>query len=242
MAGSRSARTPRPLNQLLRALPEADYRRLRPHLTTIAAPALHVFHRRGEALRYVLFPNSGLVSITASLADGTQIETGTVGKEGLVGLEAFFGPTPVALGDSMMQVSQGNADTVEQLSMAAFRAEMTRQGELFDLVGQYAAFAVAQIMQSTACNTTHPILQRCCRWLLATHDRVRGDSFDITHQTLAKMLGVRRQSVTVTAGALQRAGLLTYQHGRVTILDRRGLEAASCECYSRAREFAIVKS
>ena len=114
---------------------------------------------------------------------------------------------------------------------------MKSRAKVFSLnvIGRYAQAGVAQMMQSTACNARHHIQERCARWLLMTHDRVGRDDFELSHEFLAVMLGVRRQSVTVVAGTLQRAGLLTYKHGRITVLDRTGLEAASCECYAAIR-------
>ena len=132
-----------------------------------------------------------------------------------------------------MQVPDSNA---ERLGVAAFRRETRRQGAFAELVGRYAQATVAQMMQSAACNARHHVQERCPRWLLTTHDRVGGDEFHLSHEFLAVMLGVRRQSVTVVAGTLQAAGLISYRHGRVKILDRKGLEAASCECYAVVRK------
>lgn len=222
----------RPKNLLLRALPDADFQRLLPDLKTIPTTTKQVFHKHGQPIEYVYFPNGGVASITAVLSDGTMVETGTVGLEGMVGIEAFLGNDTVAPGESMMQVPDTSA---EQLSVLAFRREIARQGALADLIGRYAQASVAQMMQSTACNARHHIQERCPRWLLTTHDRVGTDEFQLSHEFLAIMLGVRRQSVTVVAGTLQAAGLITYHRGRVKILNRKGLEAASCECYALVR-------
>jgi CRP-like cAMP-binding protein len=223
----------RPKNRLLRALPAADYERLRPHLQTIDTPTRHVFHKHREPVEHVYFPNGGVASVTAVLSDGTMVETATVGLEGMVGIEAFFGKNPLAPGEAMMQVPDTNA---EKLSVTVFRAELARQDALFDLMGRYAQTTVAQMMQSSACNARHQIHERCARWLLMTHDRVARDGFELSHEFLAMMLGVRRQSVTVVAGTLQSAGLITYKHGHISVLDRTGLEAASCECYALIRQ------
>lgn len=222
----------RPKNRLLRALPEADFQRILPDLETISVPAKYVFHKYGKPINYVYFPNGGVASVTAVLSDGTMVETATVGDEGMVGIEAFFGKAPIAPGETMMQVPDTNA---ERLSVAAFRRELARQGALADVIGRYAGASVAQMMQSTACNALHQIQERCCRWLLTTHDRVGRDDFHLSHEFLGVMLGVRRQSVTVVAGILQAAGFITYKHGHMTILNRKGLEAASCECYALVR-------
>jgi CRP-like cAMP-binding protein len=222
----------RPKNHLLRSLPAADFARLLPDLTTVSTVAKHVFHKHGEPLEYVYFPNGGVASVTALLGDGTMVETATVGVEGVVGLEAFFGASPIAAGETMMQVPDTSA---ERLHVVAFRRELARQGALFDALGRYAQATVALMMQSVACNARHHVRERCPRWLLMTHDRVGRDEFELSHEFLAVMLGVRRQTVTVIAGTLQKAGLISYKHGHVRILDRKRLEAASCECYSLTR-------
>ena len=218
----------RPKNLLLRSLPPEDFARLLPHLKTIPVEARHVFHKYGEPLEYVYFPNGGVASVTALLGDGTMVETATVGVEGVVGLEAFLSARPVAVGETMMQVPDTNA---ERLEVSAFRRELARQGVLFDLMGRYAQAAVALMMQSVACNARHHIQERCSRWLLTTHDRVGRDEFDLSHEFLAVMLGVRRQTVTVTAGVLQNAGMISYKHGHIKMIDRKRLETSSCECY-----------
>ncbi len=219
----------RPRNQLLRALPAADFQRLVPDLQTIPLRAKYVFNRPGDRLEYVHFPNGGVISVTIVLSEGMTVETATVGVEGMLGIEAFLQKDPVVPGETMVQVPGVSA---ERLSVEAFRRELARQGALFDLVGRYLQTTIAQMMQSAACNAQHNIHERCCRWLLLAHDRVGKNEFDLSHEFLAAMLGVRRQSVTVVAGTLQTAGLLSYKYGRVTILNREGLEAGSCECYA----------
>jgi CRP-like cAMP-binding protein len=222
----------RPKNKLLRALPEADFQRIVPDLERIQIPARYIFYQHGKPISHVYFPNGGVASVTVVLSDGTMVETATVGVEGLVGIEAFFVRAPTAPGDTMMQVPDTDA---ERLSVAAFRREVARQGALAELMGRYAQASIAQMMQSTACNALHQIQERCCRWLLTTHDRIGRDDFRLSHEFLGVMLGVRRQSVTVVAGALQEAGLIRYKHGHMTIVNRKGLEDASCECYALIR-------
>ena len=226
---------PRPKNKLLRELPQADFERLGPHLKTIPTKAKQVFYKQGEPFGSVYFPNGGVLSITSGLADGTMVETATVGNEGMVGIEALFSPDPISPGTTMMQVPDTDA---ERLSVGAFREELAR-GEAFSaIMGRYAQSAIKQMMQSAACNARHHVTERCPRWLLMTHDRVDGDSFHLSQEFLAMMLGVRRQTVSVVANTLQQAGLITYRHGYVTVLDRAGLEAASCECYAAIRTHA----
>lgn len=222
----------RPKNYLLRALPEPDFQRLAPDLLTIETSVKQVFHKHNDPIDYVYFPNGGVMSITTVLSDGDMVEAATVGVEGMLGLEAFFAPRPLSPGQTMMQVPDTSA---ERLSVAALRRELARQGALSDLLGRYAQFVLAQVMQSTACIAAHQVQERCARWLLMTHDRAGGDRFQLSHEFLAMMLGVRRQSVTVVAGTLQSAGLITYKHGHVRVVDRDGLEAAACECYGAVR-------
>jgi CRP-like cAMP-binding protein len=183
-------------------------------------------------MNYVYFPNGGVVSVTAVLSDGTMVETATIGDEGMVGIESLFSEGAIAPGETMIQVPDTSA---EMMSAAAFRNESARGGALSDLMGRYAQIVIAQMMQSAACNARHQVQERCCRWLLMTHDRMHQQDFRLSHEFLAVMLGVRRQTVTVVAGTLQEAGLIRYTHGRVAVLNREGLERASCECYSVIR-------
>ena len=128
------------------------------------------------------------------------------------------------------------------MSAAAFRREIDRRGALHELIGRYSQALMATLMQSVACNTLHHVQERCCRWLLTTHDRMHSDQFELSHEFLAIMLGSRRPTVTLVAGTLQRAGLIPYKHGRITVLDRKGLEAGSCECYATiCRHFARLR-
>jgi CRP-like cAMP-binding protein len=223
----------RPKNHLLRALPDDAFRRLLPDLKTIKTTTRQIFQKAGARVEYVYFPNGGVISVTAVLADGTMIETATIGHEGMVGIEAFFGDSPIAPGQTMMQVPDTDA---EMLSVAALRRELARQDAMSVLIGRYAQAVIAQMMQTTACNARHHIHERCCRWLLMTHDRVGRDRFALSQEFLAMMLGVTRQSVTIVAGTLQKAGLITYKHGHITVVDRPSLEAASCECYLLMRQ------
>lgn len=222
----------RPANRLLAALPADDYRRLSVHLKTIALRPRQIFHKGGEPFDTVYFINGGVVSITTTLADGTTVEAATVGDEGMVGIAAFLSDSPVSPGDAMLQVPDGD---VTALSVERFRRELRQQGALHQVLGRYTEVVIAQMMQSTACNALHQVQQRCARWLLTTHDRMHEQDFHLSHEFLAMMLGVKRPTVSVVAGTLQHAGLIRYTHGRVTVLDRQGLEAAACECYAVVR-------
>jgi CRP-like cAMP-binding protein len=200
-------------------------------LKTIPVKAKQVFHRLNEPVTQVFFPNGGVASVTAAMKNGSMVEIATVGDEGLVGISAMFGDRTVG-GATMMQVSDTDA---EVLSVEVFRQELDRRGAFFECTQRYSQGYLILMMQSTACIALHPVHKRCARWLLMTHDRVRQDEFHLSHEFLAMMLGSTRPTVTVVAGSLQKAGLIKYRHGRVTILDRRKLEAAACECYSTVK-------
>ena len=218
----------RPKNRLLAALPTDDFERLRPHLKTVPIRVRQVLYKLGEPLRYVYFPNGGVASITTMLRDGTMVEAATVGDEGMLGIEAFLSEGALSPGEVLMQVPDTDAEimTVEQ-----FRYAIAERRALYDLLGRYTQVVIAQMMQSTACNAVHSVEQRLARWLLTAHDRMRSDEFPLTQEFVAMMLGATRPTVTVVAGALQKAGLIRYHRGHVTIVNRRKLEAASCECY-----------
>jgi CRP-like cAMP-binding protein len=218
----------RPKNRLLAALPAEDFRRVLPFLKTIPISTRMVLQKQGEPLLHVYFPNGGVCSITTVLADGTTVEAATVGDEGMLGVEAFLTDDAIAPGETVVQVPDTSA---EMMSVEDFRREIAGHGALHDILGRYTQVVIAQMMQTTACNALHQVQQRCARWLLMTHDRMHEQNFTLSHEFLAVMLGVQRPTVSVVAATLQAAGLIRYTHGRVTVQDRPGLEAASCECY-----------
>ena len=221
----------RPKNKLLASLPDEDFERLKPHLKTISTKVRQVLHRRNEPVREVFFPNGGVASITTVMKDGAMVEIATVGDEGLIGIGAFFGGDEVST-ETMIQVPDTDA---EVMSAEAFKIEMDRHGPLYYSVLRYWQGLLTLIMQSTACMALHPVQDRCCRWLLMAHDRVRQDEFALSHEFLAMMLGATRPTVTVVAGTLQKSGLIRYKHGRITIVDREGLEGSACECYATVK-------
>jgi len=218
----------RPKNRLLAALPADDFRRLSPFLETVPIRVKQVLHKSGEPVRRVYFLNGGVASITTALADGTTVEAATVGDEGMLGVEAFLSANAIAPGETLIQVPDTDAET---MNVEDFRREIERQAAFRELIGRYTQVVIAQMMQSTACNALHHVQQRCARWLLMTHDRMHEQDFALSHEFLAVMLGVQRPTVSVVAATLQHAGLIRYTHGRVTVTNRTGLEAASCECY-----------
>jgi CRP-like cAMP-binding protein len=222
----------RPKNRLLAALPDEDFARILPHLKTVPLTVKSVLLKRGAPIRYVYFPNGGVCSVTAMMANGSAVEVATVGDEGVVGIAAFFGGRAMP-GESMIQVPDSDA---ERMSLDAFQCELERRGALYDAVNRYAQATMALMMQSTACMALHQVQERCCRWLLMTHDRMKSDQFNLSHEFLAMMLGSTRPTVTVVARNLQRARLIRYRHAKLTILNRKGLEAMSCECYATVKK------
>lgn len=221
------------LNLLLARLPPDDYARLIPSLDVIPLPLKEFLHKPGQPPQHVFFPGGGYVSILTALADGGMVEVATIGREGMVGaFAATEGGTP----PTSATLVQAASDTCYRMTVAAFRAEMGQRGALYDLVTRYANALIGFIMQSTACNAVHSVEQRLARWLLMAQDRVASENFPMTHEFIAMMLGATRPTVTVVAGTLQKAGLITYHRGHVTIVDRERLEAASCECYRAATD------
>jgi CRP-like cAMP-binding protein len=219
-------------NHLLAALPEDVYLRLAPKLESVSFKLKEFLHKPGEPIRHVYFPGGGFCSVLTVLEDGRMVEVATIGREGMIGA---FATTlhAVATSGTMVQAEMG---TCYRMTAEAFRAEMDRRGAFYELLANYAQALLGFIMQSTACNAVHSVEQRLARWLLLAEDRVGESDFPLTQEFVAIMLGTTRPTVTVVAGMLQRAGLIKYHRGHVTILDRRKLEAASCECYQVATD------
>jgi CRP-like cAMP-binding protein len=222
-----AAPAPAATNQLLASLPADDMQRLRPHLRSVRLKPKQVLHKQGDKIREVYFPAGGACSIIELMQDGQAAEIATVGGEGVLGGSVYFGQIE-SFTQSVVQVP---GEWAEVLSTEAFNAEMARKGALFHKIVKYHQALMTQIMQTTVCNGLHSAEQRCCRWLLMMHDCVKRDEFPLTHETLAMMLGVRRPTITLIAASLQRAGLIRYRRGCMTILHRAGLELAACECY-----------
>jgi CRP-like cAMP-binding protein len=189
---------------------------------------------RGKPVEFVIFPTSGTVSIVVTMSDGATVEVGTVGREGMLGVQAVLGDD-ISLNDAMVQIP-GRA-----LRMPAdiLRAEAEASPQLRAVILRYVQAFLNSATQSAACNRAHLLEQRLARWLLTARDRAGSDRLLLTQEFIAMMLGVRRAGVTVAAISLQSAGLIRYAHGRITISDREGLEAVACECYEiTRREYA----
>jgi CRP-like cAMP-binding protein len=217
-------------NLLLAALPAADYARILPALSVVPLTLKDLLHKPGEAVRDVYFPGSGFCSVLTVLEDGTMVEVATVGREGVIGMSAVLDEGPT----TSVTMVQGASDSCYRMAAEDFRREMDRRGPFFDLLTHYAQALVGFIMQSTACNAVHNVEQRLARWLLTAHDHMRNDTFPLTQEFVAMMLGVARPTVAVVAGKLQKAGLIKYHRGELTVVDREQLEAAACECYRTA--------
>jgi len=220
-----------PENLLLAALPLDDYERLAPALEVVPLKLKDILHKPGEPLQHVYFPGGGgFLSVLTVLRDGGMVEVATIGREGMVGVSAVLdgGRVPSC---SMVQAEM---ETCYRITVDALRRETDQHGALFNLLTHYSQALMGFVMQSTACNAAHSVEQRLARWLLHAHDRVGRDEFPLTQEFVAMMLGAARPTVTVVAGTLQKAGLIKYRHGHVTIVDRETLEHASCECYLAA--------
>jgi len=214
-------------NRLLAMLAPDEYRRLLPLLEPVPLKLKRILYKPGEVVDYVYFPGGGFASVVTVLANGGMVEVATIGNEGIVGLSA------VAVGyrEPTLTMVQMETDVCHRMPAAAFRRELDRHGALQEIVSRFSQALMGVIMQSTACNATHTIEQRLARWLLTAHDRVGRASFPLTQEFVAMMLGAARPTVSIVAGIQQRAGLISYRRGHITILNRKMLEAASCECY-----------
>lgn len=213
-------------NRLLAALPPADYARLLPHLERVSVPLTHVFYEPGRPIPSIYFPTRVIASLVIHMVGGGEVEVAAVGAEGMVGL-------PIFLGTDTIPFSCYAQIPGEALRMPAevLIRETSVGAPLHDVLHRYTQALMVQVAQSMACAQCHSLEERCCRWLLMTQDRVRTDTFLLTQEFLGHMLGVRRPRASMVASTLQKAGLIRYSRGRITILDRAGLEAGSCECY-----------
>jgi CRP-like cAMP-binding protein len=223
------------MNWLLQRLSPSDYARFGEHLDPVALEFKETLYEQGTRIRHVYFPTSGVVSlITVMTAGGEPIETGTVGREGMVGLPAFL-EADRAPGRALCQIP----GTALRMSVDRFHACVGRIDSLRISLLRYTNVVMAMMAQAAACNRSHDTKARMARWLLMMHDRVDGDEFPLTQEFLGQMLGVRRPAVSVAGSALQGEGRIKYTRGTITVCDRDGLEKAACECYARIRdEFA----
>jgi CRP-like cAMP-binding protein len=221
-------------NRVLAAVPADELAFLRPTLVTISLGTGAILYEQGSRIETVYFPDTVVASLVSRMENGAAVEVGTIGNEGVVGLNLFLG-ADVSVPEAVAQIP-GDA---QRMSARDFRSALDALPRFRELIGKCTHAFMTQVSQTAACNRLHGIEQRCARWLLLTHDRVGGgDEFPLTHQFLSFMLGVRRAGVTEALGALTLAGLIRSGTGRITILDRVGLEAACCECYAIVRRHA----
>ncbi len=223
-------------NRLLASLPPDMLAKLMPKLTPVACTIRQEIYQSGGEIDAAYFPESGMISLVANLDDGTQAEVGIVGREGMLGTSLLLG-VPTSYMEAMAQLP----GTLLRMPSREFRQELDSNAPFRMLLLRYHEAMQAQVMQTAACNGHHGLEQRLARWLLMAHDRCESDDLPLTQDFMSVMLGVHRPSVTVTAGILQRAGLIRYSGGRVSIVDRPSLEAASCECYAAVqRRYAAL--
>ncbi|HVS26196.1 MAG TPA: Crp/Fnr family transcriptional regulator [Burkholderiales bacterium] len=214
-------------NNLLAALPAADYERLLPDLELVALPLALAVYESGGKLDYVYFPTDCIVSLLYVMRDGASAEIAVVGHEGLVGIAMFMG------GESTpSRAVVQSAGYAYRLASKILKREFERGGPLQHLLLRYTQALITQMAQTAVCNRHHAVEQQLCRWLLLSLDRLRSNELTMTQELIANMLGVRREGVTEAAGKLQTAGLIHYSRGKITVLDRPKLEARVCECYA----------
>lgn len=227
----REGPSPRSPNKLLARLPPEDYRRLLPDLDTLSLRHGHILLEPHTPTQNNYFLAGGVCSISTVTADGQAAGIAIVGNEGVIGLSAFGGD-PESGQTAVVEIAEGDAQVMNQ---DVFRREMEHRTAFSDLVHRYVQAFVESLMQSVACNALHPVEKRCARCLLDIRDRVGRNEFPLTQDVLADMLGVRRASITLAAGALHRAGLIDHAHKSIVVTDPVGLEAAACECYAVIR-------
>ena len=218
-------------NHLLAALPDAELRRLAPQLHQVALQPGQVLYESGSTILHAYFPTTALVATLFEFADGASAETAIIGNEGMIGIAVFMGGDS-SLGRAVV-LSAGHAF---RLGAHTLKDEFERTGPLMHLLLHYTQALITQTSQTAVCNRRHSLDQRLCRWLLLSLDRLQGDDIGITQEMIAHMLGVRRESVADAAHKLQKLGLVQYWRGRISVLDRRGLEQRACECYSVLRK------
>jgi len=217
-------------NRLLASLPPDMLAALLPRLTSVVLTTRQVIYTPDTPIEAVFFPESGMFSLVDDLEDGMRAEVGVIGREGMLGMPLLAG-----VDSSFIEAQVQIAGTALRMSAEAFSEEIEANAAFRRLLMRYNEALQAQIMQTAACNANHGLEQRLARWLLMAHDRADDDELPLTQDFMALMLGVHRPSITVTAGILQRAGLIRYVAGRVTVLDRASLEAAACECHGVVR-------
>jgi CRP-like cAMP-binding protein len=218
-------------NQLLAALPDAEWARWTQELEPVDMPLGKVLYESGGSMTHVYFPTTSIVSLLYVMEDGDSAEIAVVGNEGIVGISLFMGGQSTPSRAVVQSAGHGF-----RLKASVMMQEFNRAGAVMHLLLRYTQALITQMAQTAVCNRHHTLDQQLCRWLLLSLDRLKSDELIMTQELIANMLGVRREGVTEAAGHLQEAGLISYRRGHITVLDRRGLERRACECY------AVVKT
>ena len=217
-------------NHLIELLPRADRARLLAICEPVELVLAEVLCQPGEDTRHVYFPINGFISLVALLEDHPGVEVGMIGREGMLGTQLALG-----IGISPLHALVQGPGSAWRVGAAVFRKELARSNALQRTLSRYLYVTMATLTVSAACLRFHLVGPRLARWLLMSQDRSHSNSFQVTHEFLGYMLGVRRVGITTAAGAMQRSGLIEYRHGHVTVLDRDGLESAACSCYAADR-------
>lgn len=217
-------------NTLLSLLPDSEYDELWPYMELVPTRSSHVLFEQGQPLTHVYFPCSGAHSVLAVMKDGAAVEVGTVGNEGFSVIDILIG-SEVASETTVCQVPGESL----RLPAAIFRKAIAGDTVLRRVAFRYLQAYMKQVAQSVACNRLHALDERFARWVLMSHDRATGDEFQLTQEYLAIMLGVHRPSVSLVAQSFQQAGLIRYNRGTMTVVNRQGLEETACECYAVVR-------
>jgi CRP-like cAMP-binding protein len=217
-------------NRILGSLPRATLKRILPALEAVNTVRGQIIDQIDRPIEYLYFINRGLVSFVKTMQDGRMVEVGAVGIDGITDPNALFGIDTAIVG-SLVQIP----GTALRIRRHVLLREIAKDDALREKMHKCARFAISQLVQTAACNRLHSLEERCCRWLLIAHDSALAKSFPITHEFLAMMLGVQRAGVSLAARYLQKAGLIQYSRGHVTVTDKAGLEDAACECYGAKR-------
>ena len=216
----------RSANRLLSALPEAEYERLEPYLTSISLPIGTVFYEASEKIETIYFPNTSLISLVNTLSNGATTEVSLVGGTGMVGIPAILS-SGISQNRAIVQVP----NHAMKISAEILKQEFKRGGELQNILHAYIETRISEISQLAVCNAHHTIEERFARWLLITSDLIQSNTLPLTQEFLGNMLGVRRSGVTIAAQTIQQAGIINYRWGKIIILNREALKNVSCECY-----------
>jgi CRP-like cAMP-binding protein len=214
-------------NHILDALPEPERDRLFPHLKFVALPLGKVLYESGDTLRHIYFPTDSIISLLYVLEDGGSAEIAVVGNEGAIGVALFMGGETTT--NRAIVQSAGSA---YMLAGTRLKEELGRHGQMLHILLRYTQALITQMAQTAVCNRHHSVDQQLCRWLLLSLDRLSSAELTMTQELIANMLGVRREGVTEAAGKLQKLGVITYQRGHISVLDRPRLEQLCCECYA----------